>query len=198
MTIHACRLAISLAALAALLFAAGAGAQTETDLTGPWTLNATANVAGGVDGLKGTAVVVCVFEGDASVVQSGDQISGDAELGLVDGPTSECPPEMSAALDGTVVNDSIQMGMLAGGLGTADFQGMLTPSLVERPRKGEAVGTLNGAFQVTSGSFTNTTGTWNASPAPASVLEVPALTPAGLTLLVLILLGAGIFLLQRP
>lgn len=178
-------------ALGALLLSAGAGAQTGVDLTGRWTLSASATVGG-------DAIVVCDFEGEANVVQSQSQLSGDADLALVGGPTSDCPPEMSAVLDGTFANDSIQMGMLAGGLGTADFQGRIARSLVERPRKEGSGPTLSGSFQVTSGTFVNATGSWSAMPRALRSIDIPTLTPAGLTLLVLILLGTGVLALRRP
>ena len=77
-------------------------------------------------------------------------------------------------------------GALMGGpLGEADFSGELTPN----PGG-------SGTFDVTSGPFAGSTGSWTAERLLASI-EIPTLTPLALTVLLLLIVVAGYALLRR-
>jgi len=121
----------------------------------------------------------CVYAGDCQMDQDGSDLSGTVDLTLVDGP-EECPPEMTAALDGTVAGDAVA-GTLSGQQGLAEFQGSEGNS-------------FSGTFEGLEGPFAGSTGEWLAE---RSILAIPALTGTGLTLLVLALLAGGGWMLHR-
>lgn len=164
------------------------GQTAPADLSGDWVLTATAQL-GAVD-LKGvTPTGTCTFEGSAHVIQDGSGIGGDAMLDLVDGDPA-CPMQMDGSLTGEVSGDQIQMGMMMSQqLGTADFSGGTPQNLTK-------AGPLGGRFSVTSGSFAGTTGNWAAVQIVPGI-EVPTLSAAGLTLLVLLILAMGAWVLRR-
>ncbi len=146
-------------------------------VAGDWQIEATFEVPD---------VGTCDYSGTAQVTQDGTAFSGVAQLFLNDGGEI-CPAEMSADLTGTVVGDSLEMGVLMGGeLGTATF----TASLLK------AAGPLQGTTMVNTGLFTGATSLWVATPAPA-VLTIPVLGPWGTATLVGLLFLSGVFLLMR-
>ncbi len=162
-----------------------AHAQSVGDLTGTWNLTATASFGPA----KGTTVD-CQFTGQAEIMQAGSTFDGPVTMNL-SGGSQRCPVEMDATItDGTVANGSIQLSLLMGPLGTAQFIG-------QSARKGQA---LNGGYSVTSGNFTGTSGSWTAvfagTPSPQIV---PATGAWALALLVLLTVVAGTrFLARRP
>lgn len=172
------RVAALILSLATLLIAASSTAQVP-DYSGTWSLSTVAELPD--DG--GT----CVFEGTAQVTQDGTELSGTATLMLVDGPAA-CPPMMMADLSGAVgEGDCVTLGLLLGGqLGEATFSGC----------PGNLPDTLDGQFQVTSGPFAGTGGSWSAVLGP-SVLAIPTLSALGLAALVVVLMLTGAWLMRR-
>jgi hypothetical protein len=158
------------------------------DLSGDWTLQATAFLPPGLGGTGGS----CTFEGTADVGQDGTSLSGDAALTLVDGSMG-CPDQMDASLTGEVIDNQVNMGMLMGQLGETTFNGTLGPNLALQG----GGNTLSGTMSVTAGPFAGSTGTWSGVQGTAPVVEVPALSAVGLALLVAILLLVGGVLLRR-
>lgn len=172
--------ALLLITLPALLAATPAAAQAPPpEYSGTWSLSTTAELPD--DG--GT----CIFEGTAQVTQDGTDLGGTANLSLINGPP-DCPPAMMADLDGEVGDDGcIELGLLLGGnFGEASFTGC----------PGEAVDTLVGSFQVTSGPFEGGGGTWTAVMG-ASVLAIPTLSALGLAALVVLLMLSGAWIARR-
>lgn len=170
-------------AAAVLSFAAAtpAALQAQIDLTGTWMLELTVLLDG-----EGEP---CRYSG--TVVASQDEASwtGPAELVLVSGP-AECPAEMIGDLTGSLNEDGgviFITGFVDGGdpSGVATFDGTISPN---------PGGT--GTMIVTQGPFVETEGEWIAI-LQQSVLEIPGLTPVGLTLLTLLLLAGGAWLLAR-
>ncbi len=173
--------------IAALLGSIGwaAHAQSQNDLSGTWNLTANATF-----GPAKGEVVDCQFTGQAQIMmETSSTFGGQAALTL-SGGSQRCPAEMDADVDGTVANGVVQMSMLMGPLGTAQFSS--GPG-----RKGQA---LQGGYSVTAGNFSGTSGSWTAvfagTPAPQIV---PAAGLWGLALLALLtLLAGGRFLARRP
>lgn len=148
------------------------------DLAGQWLLS--------TDVLLEGETVPCHFEGLARIMQDGTELSGEVTLGLVTGPAA-CPPEMTAQLSGglEIGTEVYLFGQLGGDLGALNFSGQISPN----PGGG-------GDFNVTQGMYMGLTGTW-AAELLESVLQIPTLTAVGLTLLTLLLLGAGALLLRH-
>ena len=178
--------------VALLLAAAAVHAQPAppaADLTGTWTLQASAFPSPGAVG----GVQSCDFQGTADITQTEGALTGDASMDLVSGPMG-CPPTMSADVTGQVDGSTVQMGMILGELGSVDFDG----EIAQGATQGGAI-SLAGGFQVTQGPFTGYSGSWNGVPggSPPSPLEIPTLTAAGLAALALLLIGSAIFLIVR-
>jgi hypothetical protein len=189
-----------------LLLPAAARAQG-FDVSGPWSIamQAAPPVRAG-----GAAAAACTFQGTAGDTQTGSQFSGNIDVALASGPPTGCPASMAASQSGNVTGNQITMGaVMGGGLGQASFSGTLTPAAPVHP--GSAVAgtarpaapvnpgsTITGTFSVTSGPFTGTSGTWNATrlAAPAAA-GIPALGARGLAILALLLLGTAVWLLRR-
>jgi len=150
------------------------------DYSGRWDMSTTADLPN--DG--GT----CVFEGLATVMQNGTDLTGTVLLTLVDGPAA-CPMEMMADLMGQVgTSGCVELGVLLGGqLGQASFLGC----------PGDAMDSLMGSFDVSEGPFLGAMGGWGAVLAPQSVIEIPALSVFGLAALAVLLLVTGALLLRR-
>lgn len=171
--------------IAALLAPIGwsAHAQSPNDLSGTWNLTANATFGPA----KGTTVD-CQFTGQAEITMAtGSTFGGQAAMTL-SGGSQRCPAEMDADVDGTVTNGAIQMSMLMGPLGTAQFSG-------QPARKG---GALSGQYSVSSGNFSGTGGSWSAvfagTPSPRIV---PAAGAWGLALLALLTAIVGFRVLAR-
>lgn len=152
----------------------------QTDLSGTWNLSSTMFLPD-----IGTP---CEYSGQATLTQDGPDIFGTAEQTLSSGPGG-CPAEMSASLSGTFNVGRQQVlltGVLDGGkvFGMASFTGSIS-----RASGG------NGSISVTSGPFAGVGGTWLARLAQAP--GIPAVTPIGLTVLVLLLLAGGGLMLRR-
>ncbi|MEM8929774.1 MAG: hypothetical protein AAGE94_01295 [Acidobacteriota bacterium] len=160
------------------------------DLTGTWVLDASANISGATRGDVGGAV--CNFEGTADIVDTAGSLSGDADLALTSGDRS-CPLTLSGTLTGTLNGTEIEMGMITdGGGGTATFTGVLGPD------RGGAADVAGGGFDVTGGSFSGASGAWNATFAGVTATtDIPTAGVLGMTLLALLLLGAGFVVLRR-
>lgn len=183
--------------LACLTLAAGVAlAQPSFDPNGTWSLDATVNLpdAGGT----------CEYSGQATLTETSGVLSGSAELFLQTGPGA-CPAEMSGDLSGEGSFDGPDFflgGQITGPLGTTNFSGQLSPEPpvvvmgVDAPRALNPDPGGAGSFQVTTGDFTGSTGTWLAALLPVSFFS-PKLAPAVLTLLLLLLLGSGYWLLVR-
>jgi hypothetical protein len=161
--------------LFAILLVAGAPAleAQDDDLSGSWLMDMSADVP--------EAVEPCIYSGDCEMSQDGNQLTGTVDLMLVSGP-EDCPAEMTAALGGNVDGDDVS-GTLSGADGEADFTGSRANSFV-------------GTFQATEGAFAGSDGEWVAVRPLVHVTEIPTLAGAGLTLLVLALLGAGGWVLR--
>jgi len=187
---------LSFLAVLLVLCAAAAPAQP-LDLQGNWqlTVNSTVFPAGaGTADLpdKGVAVDACTHQGTATLTQDGTDFSGSATLMLIDGSPMQCPEEMMATISGSEVGGDISGTLTSAEFGTADFDG----SSLVKVRGDKATGTLAGTYLTTGGGPLNGNGTWVAV-ARATVLDIPTLGPFGLTLLALIVLTAGAFLLRR-
>ncbi len=105
--------------IAALLGSIGwaAHAQSQNDLSGTWNLTANATF-----GPAKGEVVDCQFTGQAQIMmETSSTFGGQAALTL-SGGSQRCPAEMDADVDGTVANGVVQMSMLMGPLGTAQFR----------------------------------------------------------------------------
>ncbi len=143
------------------------------DLSGAWNMDTTAELP--------EEASPCIYSGDCQMQQDGSSLSGTVVLGLVSGP-ADCPPEMTATIEGTVEGDSVFGTLLGGQLGTASFQGSRTNS-------------FTGTFLTSpEGPFAGGDGTWLA--VRPSVLEIPTASATGLILLVLMLLAGGTWLLR--
>lgn len=162
---------LALLAAAALLVAAPA--LHAQDLSGSWLMDMSADVP--------EAAEPCLYSGDCEMSQDGNQLTGTVDLMLVSGP-EDCPAEMTAALAGSVDGDDV-FGTLSGADGQADFAGSRANSFV-------------GSFQATEGPFAGSSGEWVAVRPLVHVTEIPTLTGAGLTLLVLALLAGGAWVLR--
>lgn len=183
--------------LACLTLAAGVAlAQPPFDPNGTWSLDATVNLpdAGGT----------CEYSGQAALTETSGVLSGSAELFLQSGPGA-CPAEMSGDLSGQGSFDGPDFflnGQITGPLGTTDFNGQLSPEPPVVMGHTEVPRALNpdpagvGSFEVTTGDFTGSSGTWLAALLPVSFFS-PKLAPVILTLLLLLLLGSGYGLLAR-
>lgn len=191
--------------LAAWTLGFAAQAQTPTGFGGTWNMTVTFELPneGGT----------CVYEGTAVLTQDGSAISGPTTLTVVSGPF-ECPAEMMADLVGTIepavdlINLFYVSGTLFGGkLGEASFTGSISPNLgaqaktaVEPGGRGAITVSTGGqgTTSVPSGPFAGATGSWSAALAAApAALAIPTATPIGLTLFVLLLIGAGTWVLGR-
>lgn len=158
--------------IVAALLAAAPSLQAQ-DLSGSWLMNMSADVP--------EAAEPCIYNGDCEMSQDGSQLTGTVDLVLVSGP-EDCPAEMTAALGGNVDGDDV-FGTLSGADGQADFAGSRANSFV-------------GTFQATEGPFAGSEGEWVAVRPLVHVTEIPTLTGAGLTLLVLALLAGGAWVLR--
>jgi len=181
-------LALAAALVPALLAAPAAlGQAPPPDVSGSWDL-ATSVFLGQLEGSDG--LPDCEYQGSAQVTQDGSDLGGTSNL-LLETGGGECPAEMSADIDGQIVGNVIQMGMLMGGqLGTAQWGGT-----VDFAAEGD--GGTGGDFTVDSGPFTGSSGTWSAVRGEPSALVIPTLTTVGVVVLVALLLGAAALLLRR-
>lgn len=184
-----------LSALLLAVFAPPAAAQ-QLDLTGTWALQITVElepvqVANEQDGVSlkqnGEA---CDYAGTVQATQDNSAWSGPAVLGLVSGP-EECPSEMLGQMTGFVEQDG-EIFFIDGSIDGDDPTGVASFSGTISPNPGGA-----GVFAVTQGPFEGADGTWLAQLQALSVLEIPVLTPVGLTLLALFVLGAGALVLRH-
>lgn len=179
-------LALALAPLLSAAPSALAQAPPPSDVSGFWELQ-TSVFLGQTEGLPD-----CQYAGSADITQDGNDLGGDAGLDLESGDPS-CPSQMSADVDGEIIGNTIQMGLLIGGgnLGTAQWTGTVNPA---------ADGITGGDFVVESGPFSGAFGTWSAERGVPPVPAIPALTKTGAVLLVVVLLGAAALLLRsrRP
>lgn len=192
--------------LAGALLGSAAAAQT-TDLSGNWSLDATAFLgvaeaegprAPGAD--KVEVEEDCSFAGIASLAQDGTEFSGPAELDLVNGVVG-CPGMLVGEISGTV---DPQVLRLDGD--DAPDKGVGTPiaGQIDDPDLGltSFFGTVDmddnasGPYDVVEGPFAGTSGSWTAAPLSAP-LEIPTATPGGLASLVVLLTAAALFLLVR-
>lgn len=174
---------IFLSAVALLATAPAASGQGEPnpDISGTWNLQTTVLLEGEEQ--------PCVYVGTVEASQVDSVWQGPAELGLVTGPAA-CPAEMIGDLTGELSTEggvTTITGFIDGGdpTGNANFSGTLTPN----PGG-------SGTFAVDQGPFEGEEGDWLAQ-LQQSLLEIPGLTPAGLTLLTLLLLAGGAWLLSR-
>jgi hypothetical protein len=174
---------ILLSAAALLTATPSARGQEELnpDISGTWNLQMTTLLEGEEQ--------PCVYVGTVQASQVDSVWEGPAELGLVTGPPA-CPAEMIGDLTGNLETEggvTTITGFIDGGGpdGNADFSGTITPN----PGG-------SGSFAVTQGPFLGEEGTWLAQ-LRQSLLEIPGLTPAGLTALTLLLLAGGAWLLSR-
>lgn len=170
------------AALVVLILPIFAGpAFGQPNLEGTWDLQ--------VSGVIPPEVEPCVFEGSGDMVQDGDQLTGQATLLLVSGPTV-CPPEMAADIMGEVEGSSF-FGMLDGGeqFGGLNFTGTLS-------NDGSSI---EGTYDVKpEGPFSDVTdGTWSAVVQQVSVLEIPTVGAWGLALLTALLALTSLLVLRR-
>ncbi len=174
------RLTRAISYIVALLVAGVAGAQTVPDLTGTWDLTSQVTIPG--------EELPCNYSGQAMITQNGTEISGTAQQSFVSGPAS-CPAEMAASLsgyfDGTRQMVVLNGSLMGGQLGTLYFSGDIS-----RDQGG------GGSFGVETGPFAGAGGSWSAL-LRQQLEAIPALTPLGLTLLVVLLLGLGALLLRR-
>jgi hypothetical protein len=171
-------------------------AQTQpTDLTGTWDMQATVELPPPEPAArpradlepKGVVADPCVFRGTANIVDQSGDLSGTVDLMLFSGPAG-CPAEMSGMLSGGTDPGTSEIfvgGTISGPLGMLSFSGSLTPN----PGGG-------GTFDVTQGAFMGASGSWAAQLAQ-NILEIPTLTAVGLTLLTLLVLGAGYVILRH-
>ena len=172
---------LSAAALLATAPAASGQEEPNPDISGTWNLQMTTLLEGDEQ--------PCVYQGTVQAAQTDSVWQGPAELGLVTGPPA-CPAEMIGDLTGNLTTEggvTTITGFIDGGdpSGTADFSGVISPN------PGGA-----GTFAVGEGPFAGEDGDWLAE-LRQSVLEIPALTPAGLAALTLVLLAGGAWLLSR-
>lgn len=190
--------AVLLLALPATVLAQGA------DLSGTWELFTGVSLAP-VDGVTtapsadtGTVPIFdCNFQGTANIFQDGTEIFGTSDLILVEGSPS-CPAEMSADVTGIVNGTQVEMGLLMGGnVGEATFSGSVGLPALRTKAAVPADETVSGRFSATSGPFTGAGGQWSAIRVQAGVIAIPTLGGGALTLLVALLLGAGIIVLRR-
>ena len=195
-------LAFSLLTLLVLLPAGPARAQS-LDVSGSWSVQMQTTVAVGV----GRPVALsCGFQGTATVNQTASRFTGGIDVNQTSGPGS-CPAAMSANLTGDLTGNQVNMGAVMGNasFGAATFTGVLTPAAVRAgsTKPGASISpavnpgsTMSGTFAVTSGPFTGTSGTWNATKL-AAVAAVPALGDWSRVLLAVLTLGSSLWLLRR-
>lgn len=167
--------------IATLLMTTAAVAQ---DLNGTWSLETSANLA--IDGAPGED---CIFEGSVDVVQDGIDITGTAQLDLVDGVTG-CPGTLMADLEALfIVDGAIGVGgdLTDPQLGLASFVGDFLTD-----------GRLDGTFNTLQGPFTGSSGTFLATPPNLTTpVAIPTLRPSMLSALALFLAVAAVVLLLR-
>lgn len=172
---------LSAAALLAITPTARAQEEPNPDISGTWNLQMTTLLEGEEQ--------PCVYVGTVQASQVDSVWKGPAELGLVTGPAA-CAAEMIGDLTGELDTEggvTTITGFIDGGdpTGNANFSGTITPN---------PGGT--GTFAVTQGPFDGEEGEWLAQ-LQQSLLEIPALMPAGLAVLTLLLLAGGAWLLSR-
>jgi hypothetical protein len=159
---------------AALLLVLPAAAQ---DLSGAWDMETTALLPG--------AEEPCVFSGACEMQEAESELTGTVELMLISGPEG-CPAEMLADLSGFVDGDEVGGVLMGGQLGEATFAGERTAS-------------FTGDFTAEDGPYAGSTGSWFAvRPPDLPVTAIPTATGLGLALLVLALLGAGLWVMRSP
>lgn len=168
----------------------------QVNLEGTWDLQASGVLLPQVELKHDTAldrgVVIdpdpCVFEGSGNMTQTGDQLSGQATLMLVSGPT-DCPDEMMADIMGEVEGSSF-FGMLDGGemFGGLNFTGTISTDGTS----------IEGTYDVKpDGPFSNVTdGSWTAA-LQLSILAIPTLGSWGVTLLAALLALTSLLFLRR-
>jgi hypothetical protein len=181
-------------AASVLLLAPSAGRAQGLDLSGSWNVQMTA-----LRPTKAIPVNSCSFEGPASVVQAGSQLSGNVAVTLTTGGLT-CPPFMAGTLTGNVTGNQVTMGAMMGSakLGQATFTGTATArrasATSSAPDVNSTASSVTGTFAVTSGPFSGTTGTFSAAVQPAGI---PTLGGRGQVLLALLLVGTALGLFWR-
>ncbi len=180
------------------------GQNANPDIGGTWRLNASTLLTG--------QEVPCEYQGDVPLTQDGDSWTGPADLLLLSGPEA-CPAEMIGDLTGMLAPGEVAgVTQITGAIDGTDpgghvtFSGTITngPAAMTPARPSRKASVLaakaalqgTGGLSVDQGSFSGNGGTWNAIRLAQSVLDVPELTPVGLTLLVLMLLAGGAVLLR--
>lgn len=204
------RLSIPALILSVLLVAAPAAFALDgnPDVGGTWRLNASTLLSG--------EEVPCEYQGDLPLTQEGDSWNGPADLMLLSGPAA-CPGEMTGDLTG-MLSPSDQVGVtdITGTIsgadpeGKASFTGIISvgapPQVDGAPDRPASAGVEptaddslqgGGSLSVDQGLYMGVGGTWSAARLATSVLQIPVLTPLGLTLLVLLILAAGALVLRR-
>jgi hypothetical protein len=178
---------LALIAALTVTFAAGARAQVLPDVSGPWSLSASAIPAAAPEG-----EIPCIWQGGGVLDQDGSQVfSQDVSLTLVSGPPG-CPTQMNASLTGSlgaaVAGAAVPFnGTLTGQLGVLDFSGLVDP-------QGQTM--TQGTLVVRQGPFSTTTGSWDALRGlPQAV--IPTLSTVGLGMLILLLLGVSLWMLRQ-
>ncbi len=181
-------------------------AQSPTpDIGGTWQITATVYLPDAMD--------PCVYQGNVPLAQDGSTWYGPADLLLLSGPGG-CPGELAGDLTGMLsASEVVGVTNIAGTINGADPTGGATfigsiangalPTMARTPGPPAAErSTLatkefqgTGAVAVNQGGFNGASGTWSAFRLQFA-LDIPGLTPVGLTLLVLLLLGAGAFVLR--
>lgn len=174
-------------AVAAFQPSAATAQQVPPDLSGTYTLTATASLPN--DG--GT----CTYSGTIVVTQNANGVFGTPTLFKQDGPLA-CPPLMTAELTGGFEGDMLVLGLMLGPLGEAEFSALLGPVDARSRVAEEAQLILDGTWTVTEGPFTGGGGTWAAAPAAFS-LTIPTLSWVGLAALAVLLLLIGAWLVHR-
>ncbi len=146
------------------------------DISGRWTIESTGELpmAGGT----------CHFSGQITIHQSGSSLTGNSFQELLSGPAG-CAPNLNGMMTGMVDAKGCVDGQIMSALGTGSFSGC----------PGNAMDSLVGDFSNETGPFAGGSGTWMAAKAPA--LEIPTLSAIGLTLLTLLTLAVGGWLLLR-
>jgi hypothetical protein len=174
------------------------------DIGGTWQITATVYIPDIVD--------PCVYQGNVPLTEDGGTFSGPADLLLLSGPDS-CPGELTGTLTGMLSASTTSVvpeirGTISGSdpSGEAIFGGnfgvgpvAMSTSPGARPTERDRLATKSlqagGGLSVTQGDFAGASGGWSAARL-AFALNIPGLTPVGLTLMVVLLLGAGAFVLR--
>ncbi len=162
------RVRATVLAVGLLLAVPAVAAVITVNITGDWTLTV-------VDPTHG-----CTWVGPLTVVQTGNTFTGSATLKIQPGSNDPCPSSFVGTVSGTLVGLMIKFGV-AMGVETATFDGTIAVDQLS------ASGTWT-----TSDTFE---GTWLAQRVVG--VRAPALSAAGLTALLVLLLAGGVYVLRR-